>query len=181
MQKEVQFKYNIVSQGLAQGELTIRGHKVPFEVTNVSNPLFDLLKGMVSLISEPSHLWDEENICWIDWYHETSGYKLIISTTDGKNLHIKLDYLEDIFNETEANTLINSICNFHHFYQEVIQELDRLIKSMGLLNYEQLWQKDEFPLTYFLILKKHLIENEKWDASIPETTNFLDELNLLQI
>ncbi len=85
MQKEVLFKYNIVSKGLAQGELTIRNHMVPFEVTNVSNPLFDLLKGMVSLIAEPSHLWDEENICWIDWYNETSGYKLIISTTDGKN------------------------------------------------------------------------------------------------
>ncbi len=180
MQKEVHFTYNIASKGLALGELTIRNHTVPFEITNVSNPLFDLLKGMVSLINEPSHLWDEENICWIDWYNDSSGYKWILSTPDGKNLHIKLDFLEDIFNESEANTVINTICNFQHFYQEIIQELDRLIKDIGLLNYEQLWQKDEFPLTYFLILKKHLMEQGKWDSKIPDTTNFLDELNLLQ-
>ncbi len=180
MQKEVQFKYNIISQGLAQGELTIRNHSVPFEITNISNPLFDLLKGMVSLINEPSHLWDEQNICWIDWYNDSSGYKWVLSTLDGKSLHIRLDYLEDIFNEADANTVINSVCNFHHFYQEVVQEFDRLIKNMGLLNYEQLWQKDAFPLTYFLILKKHLIELGKWETNLPETTNFSEELDILQ-
>ncbi|MCW3804368.1 hypothetical protein [Plebeiibacterium marinum] len=181
MQKEVQFKYEIPSPGMARGELTVHNTKVPFEVANVSNPLFDLLKGMTSLVLEPSHLWDEENICWVDWYSDLNGYKWTLSTNDGKNLQIKLVFLEDIFNEDEAQTIINTHCNFHSFYQEIIQELDRFIKNIGLLNYQQLWQKDEFPLTYFLILKKHLLEQDKWEPIIPDNTTFLDELNLLQL
>ncbi len=180
MHKEVQFTYHINSPGKASGELVVHDKKIPFQITNVSNPLYDLLKGMVSLVYEPSHLWDEENICWIDWYNETSGYKWIISTPDGKSLHIQIRYLADLFNEDSAQLMINTSCCFKTFYQAITQELDSFIKNMGLLNYEQLWQKDEFPLTYFLILKKHLTENGLWISNKEENSNFLDELNLLQ-
>ncbi|TLX77615.1 hypothetical protein E9993_02935 [Labilibacter sediminis] len=180
MNKQVQFVYQIKKAGVAHGKLVIHDSTVPFEVTNVSNPLYDLLKGLVGLIYEPSHLWDEENICWIDWYCDQKALKWILRTPDGKNINIKILQLEDIFDESTAKVVLESTCKFTEFYQAIIFELDHFIKEIGLLNYEQLWQKDEFPLTYFLILKKHLIEHGRWDASDTEGTNLFDEINLLQ-
>lgn len=182
MQKKVQFTYQINSPGTATGEIMVYNSKVTFEINNVCNPLYDLLKGMVSLIYEPAHLWDEENICWVDWYSHQCGYKWTLSTLDGNTLHIRLSYLNDVFDDSTAQMIIDTQCNFHSFYQAIIKELDRFIKEIGLLNYEQLWQKDEFPLTYFLILKKHLIELGLWSANNNQndSTNLLDELDLLQ-
>ena len=180
MSKQVQFVYQIKKPGVAQGKLAIHDTIVPFEVTNVSNPLYDLLKGLVGMIYEPSHLWDEENICCIDWYCDNNALKWILNTPDGKNINIKLLALEDIFDESSAKVVLESTCKFTELYQAIIHELDRFIKEVGLLNYEQLWQKDEFPLTYFLILKKHLIEHGRWNASETESINLFDEMNILQ-
>lgn len=183
MQKEVQFTYHISSPGLAKGEVIVSDNKVSFEVNNASNPLYDLLKGMVSMIYEPSHLWDEENICWVDWYNHDCCYKWILSTLDGSTLHIRLSYLNDIYDDDTAKVIINSNCTFQSFYQAIVEELDRFIKECGLLNYEQHWQKDEFPLTYFLILKKYVIDQGLWShkkTNNTTNTSFLDELNFLQ-
>ncbi len=179
MNKEVQFAYQISTPGVATGELCVHEHKIQFTVTNISNPLYDLLKGMVSLIYEPSHLWDEENICWIDWYNEESGYKWILETPDGNNLNIKLNLLKDLFDDSTAEVALNTHCNFINFYQAIISTLDKFIKKTGLLNYEQLWQKDEFPITYFLILKKHLIEHGLWHTAKNNDSNLSDEMNIL--
>ncbi len=180
MNKAVQFIYQINKPGTASGELIVHDKKASFEITNVSNPLYDLLKGMVSLIFEPAHLWGEDNICLIDWYSDQSSLKWILSTSDGKELNIKIYYLDDIFDESSSKTLLNTKCEFQLFYKTIIQELDHFIKKIGLLNYEQLWQKDEFPLTYFLILKKHLMEHGQWNTFEIEESNFLDELDMLQ-
>jgi hypothetical protein len=51
----------------------------------------------------------------------------------------------------------------------MVTALDTFIKKIGLLNYAQVWQKDEFPLTYFLILKKYLILWKIWKASKEES------------
>ncbi|MCA1745030.1 MAG: hypothetical protein LC643_04880, partial [Bacteroidales bacterium] len=55
------------------------------------------------------------------------------------------------------------------FYLTIIKELDEMIKRLGLLNYAQMWQNDEFPLTYFLLLKKYLIEWKRWSPSLEES------------
>jgi len=180
MNKPINFIYHIREKGTASGKLKIHNKTVPFEVTNVSNPLYDLLKGLVNMIYEPSHLWDAENICLIDWYCANHGIKWILNTPDGKNIHIKILVVDDIFDEASAKTVLDTKCNAITLYEAIIQELDSFIKEVGLLNYEQLWQKDEFPLTYFLILKKHLIELGHWKTNKIEDSNLLDELDLLQ-
>jgi len=180
MNKEVQFTYYIANPGVAKGKIIVHDKEVPFMVTNISNPLYDLLKGMVSLIYEPSHLWDEENICWIDWYNQESGYKWVLETTDGKILNIKLSLLQDVFDDSSAKTIINTHCDFNNFYLAIISALDSFIKEIGLLNYEQQWQKDEFPLTYFLILKKNLIEHGSWKKTNHKDNNLSDEIDLLK-
>jgi hypothetical protein len=180
MKKHISFTYNLTKAGVAAGSISIDNQKATFEVNNVSNPLFDLLKGMVSLIFEPSHIWGEENMCWVDWYSDHMGVKWVLSTQDGHTLDIKVIEYTDLFDESTGEVKIHEQCDFLQLYSAIIQELDQLLKHLGLLNYEQKWQKDEFPLTYFLLLKKHLIEKGHW---IPSTTNpnsnLNDEIDLL--
>jgi hypothetical protein len=181
MTNPVIFKYKLSDSGTAEGMIGIGDQNVNFMFTNNGNPLADLLRGMVSLIFEPSHIWDEENIHHIDWYGETVSYKWIFSTLDGEVLNIKVIEVADLFEEGGEKVRMNNQCNFTDFYTAVIKELDIFIKDTGLLNYEQKWQKDEFPLTYFLILKKYLLEKGLWDGKKIGKNTLEREIDILMI
>jgi hypothetical protein len=173
MNNPVKFKYQLTDPGSAVCILEINDHPVEFRISNAGNPLSDLLRGMVSLIFEPSHIWEEENIQLIDWYGIETSYKWIFSTDDGENVNIKIIEYSDLFDSSTGVTKLNEVCLSYDFYLGIISELDKFIKKTGLLNYEQQWQKDEFPLTYFLILKKYLVEKGLWNSE----TNGQDILN----
>ncbi|TAJ12255.1 hypothetical protein DMA11_13465 [Marinilabiliaceae bacterium JC017] len=179
MKTPISFLYQIEKPGIASGTLSLHQQSVSFQVTNVSNPLYDLLKGMASLIFEPSHLWGEENMSWIDWYAESNGIKWVLSTEDGKQVHLKVIEYLDIFDESTGKVKIDGVCDFLDLYGAIVQRLDTFIKEMGLLNYEQQWQKDEFPITYFLLLKKHLIEKGSWVSEKIKNNTLNDEIDLL--
>ena len=180
MSDQVQFTYRIQPPGIASGKLSMLNKHVDFEITNISNPLFDLLKGLVNMIVEPKHLWEEENVCWVDWFSDKSCIKWVLSTMDGKTIGIKVISSPDIFDDSNSEVSLETQCDFMAFCLAIVTELDGLIKEIGLLNYEQIWRKDEFPLTYFLILKKYLIEHGLWKNKKNELGNLLDELNLLE-
>jgi len=179
MKTPVKFKYTLSKPGIASGNIEVNGQPVEFEVTNTGNPLADLLRGMVSLIFEPSHIWDEENIQWIDWYGINKSFKWIFSTDDGESINIKVIEYTDLFDNSTGVTKISEKCNLADFYLSITQELDIFIKKTGLLNYEQKWQNEEFPLTYFLILKKHLLEKGLWKSPIHKPEILNDEVNIL--
>ena len=181
MSDQVQFTYHIQPPGKASGKLTVSNKRVSFEITNISNPLLDLLKGLVNMIVEPNHLWEEENICWIDWFRDDSCTKWVLSTNNGTDLNIKVLGSDDIFDDSNVEVKLDATCDFMQFCKAIISELDTFLKEIGLLNYEQIWRKDEFPLTYFLILKKYLIEHGIWRPDNSDNTgNLSDEINLLE-
>ncbi|MCG8581576.1 MAG: hypothetical protein MI866_16745, partial [Bacteroidales bacterium] len=74
------FTYNLVDVGQVEGSVQANGQQVQFKLTNNSNPLHDLLKGMINLVFEPSHIWGEDNISWVDWYEESGSLKWVLST-----------------------------------------------------------------------------------------------------
>jgi len=179
MKTPVNFKYSLTKLGIASGKIEVNGQPVEFEVTNTGNPLTDLLRGMVSLIFEPSHIWNEENIQWIDWYGESKSFKWVFSTDDGESISIKIIEYSDLFDNTTGITKISEKCSTTDFYLAITRELDEFIKNIGLLNYEQKWQNEEFPLTYFLILKKHLLEKGLWKSPSQKPAILNDEINIL--
>ncbi|MGV8827764.1 MAG: hypothetical protein ACWA6U_05525 [Breznakibacter sp.] len=173
------FSFQLEKSGKAMVQFCSDEQSAKFQLTNVSNPLNDLLKGMASLIFEPSHLWGEENYCYIDWYCEETSYKWALSTEDGVMLDVKIMYASDLFDESSSVTMVDCRCNFLDFYLAIVRELDFFIKQTGLLNYEQKWQKDEFPITYLLLMKKYLIDKGHWIPNSRNNGTLSDELILL--
>lgn len=165
MKPTFSFAYNLVETGLARGYFKINNQAIEFETTNASNPLSDLLQAMVSIIQAPSHLWDEENSAVVEWYCDKCILTIGIASPDGKVIQLSLSRESALFGEETPTVKLKETFPLQEFYLIIIQELDRLIKQKGLLNYVQTWQKDGFPLTYFLILKKYLINWKVWIPS----------------
>lgn len=173
------FNYELTSVGIATGCVQSNNYKVDFALTNSANPINDLLKGLINIIFEPSHIWDEDNTSWIDWYEEDGGLKWVLSTEDGHSIRVKIIAYSDFFDEASGQVKLDVTLNLLDFYYAIVHRLDVFIKKVGLLNYEQRWQNDEFPLTYFLLLKKHLIEKGHWvptDAPLGTLSNEIDFL-----
>jgi hypothetical protein len=169
MANEFKFKYKLSETGKAKGYFELGNENLPFEATNASNPMGDLLKAMVSLVQEPAHLWGEINATAVEWYSDESIFILEFSSNDGKALHLSITRNSAPFGEQVPTVTITGTIEMEQFYLTIIKELDEMIKQMGLLNYAQMWQNDEFPLTYFLLLKKYLIEWKRWSPSLDES------------
>ena len=166
--------------GTSYATFKVDDELIEFELTNVSNPLGDLLEGLVAMITTPSHMWGEENVCRVIWYGESSTFNWTITYTAEASCHVLLTESVDFFGDDTESTLLECDCNFHDFIHSFIDELDTFIKKIGLLNYAQKWQKDEFPITQFLFLKKVLIDNNKWSSPSKKQNDILsDELLML--
>jgi hypothetical protein len=169
MANEFKFKVKLSETGLVKGYFELDEENLPFEATNASNPVGDLLKAMVSLVQEPAHLWGEENATAVEWYCDDYIFVLEFSSSDGKALELSITRNSAPFGEQVPMVTISGTIELELFYLTIIKELDEMIKRLGLLNYAQLWQNDEFPLTWFLLLKKYLIEWKRWSPSLEES------------
>jgi hypothetical protein len=169
MTDEFKFKIKLSEPGRVKGYFELGKENLPFEATNASNPVCDLLKAMVSLVQEPAHLWGEINATAVEWYCDEYIFVLEFSSIDGKSLQLSITRNSAPFGEQVPTKRISGSIELELFYLTIIKELDEMIKRMGLLNYAQIWQNDEFPLTYFLLLKKYLIEWKRWSPSLEES------------
>ncbi|MCQ2236854.1 MAG: hypothetical protein MJZ18_07645 [Bacteroidales bacterium] len=174
------FTYSIVEPGLANASLTVGDDLfADFSLPNVCNPLGDLLSGFVNMILCPKHLWGEQNLSHIVWYGDDEQYTWEVEMLDANSISVKITQVDDFFGE-EGVELLSFECQLDELVLPIIKCLDSMIKQMGLLNYHQQWQKDEFPLTMFLFLKKYLIDNGKWNRKDPQTKDILnDEILML--
>jgi hypothetical protein len=163
------FSYDLADTGKGQGRFIYGKKALTFETLHVCNPIGDLLKSMVSMVQEPSYLWGEESKRVVEWYSESFVYVLEFSTRNGKTIEFSLTRSASVFGEGKAVVTIKGKAPLQEFYHIMVTALDTFIKKIGLLNYAQVWQKDEFPLTYFLILKKYLILWKIWKASKEES------------
>lgn len=181
MQNSVKFSYHILNNGVAEGSLYLKDTSVAFQLSNFANPLRDLLHAMMQLLTEPSHLWEEENQQWIEWYLEKGMWRWLLSTHDGKHLWIKIMNAGDFDTEHSSHCLMDAQCSLDHFYLAIVSELDALIKQIGLLNYHRMWKGEEFPLTVFLYLKKYLIDKKLWQYNTSEVEghNLNREMDIL--
>lgn len=174
-----QFTYELGEPGTAKASFAYHDVALDFELSNICNPLGDMLSGLVSLLASPSYLWGEEGMSHIEWYNDSDSFYWQLTLRNRETLNIRIVKSAGFFDEGETE-LLNADCVCNEFIYCIISELDTLIKRTGMLNYSQQWQKAEFPITYFLFLKKVLIDNGRWHPGSRKQCDILsDEVLLL--
>lgn len=162
----IAFKYELPESGVAVAQLTCDDMFVDFNLNNSCNPINELLHVLVNQIITPSHLWGEDNKSLVTWYGEGESYnwEIELRIDDLGQYWSKLRVTQqcDFFGD-ESMELLQTECLFTDLVHAIVAGLDVLVKKIGLLNYLQLWGSDEFPTSYFLFLKKYLIDNGKWN------------------
>ncbi|MGN0029472.1 MAG: hypothetical protein ACI35Q_07100 [Marinilabiliaceae bacterium] len=169
-----EFSFRLNEPGFATAVYTTDGIETEFELSNVCNPLTDMLVAVASLITNPAQLWDGSNTSAFTWYSEKESYDWTLTALQDGTLRIRVTQSCEFFGDDEVE-VVNGECTMDEFVACITRELDRFLKSTGLLNYHQQWQTGEFPTTYFLILKKHLIDSGLWDAPAEGEGNILDD------
>lgn len=154
----IEFGYDLGEPGHASASLEVGGEVIEFELNNVCNPLGDLLGALETLVSNPTHLWGETNAAAFVWYCDNESYNFQLSLGGHDRLSLRVTQTCEFFGDDEVEVL-SSTCLFRELLGAVVRRLDVFIKGVGLLNYHQRWQTDEFPVTSFLFLKKWLLEN----------------------
>lgn len=174
------FSIDLTEPGQAVALYTADGIETEFELSNVCNPLADMLSAVASLITNPCQLWEGTNTAAFTWYSERESFDWKLTATQSGELKIRVTQSCEFFGDDEVE-VVNGECSIAEFVLCITTELDRFIKGIGLLNYNQQWQTGEFPLTYFLILKKYLIEAGLWSSSDHDGSNLSDEMKLILV
>ena len=179
LSQQISFSYALADEpGSAAASLVIDGVESQFDLSNAGNPLADMLCALASLLANPSHLWGDDNKSAFAWFSESESYNWSLAIHPDGNLHVRVSQVCEFFGD-EAVEIINAVCSPESFILPVVSAVDAFIKKIGLLNYLQLWQ-DEFPLSYFLFLKKNLIEKDLWQHPLSLSGEMLrDELQIL--
>ncbi len=174
-----QFTLSLGQPGTALALYVVDGIETEFELSNVCNPLSDMLVALTSLITNPVQLWEGTNTAAFTWYSDKESYNWTLTARQDGTLQVHVTQSCEFFGDDEVE-VVACECTLTDFVLCVTMELDRFIKSVGLLNYNQQWQTGEFPLTYFLILKKHLIDQGIWTAAQGNDGGTLeDEMKLI--
>ncbi|MBQ2322573.1 MAG: hypothetical protein II375_08495 [Bacteroidales bacterium] len=163
--KKQEFHFALGEPGTAVATYVVDGIESEFELTNVCNPLGDMLCAIAQLLTNPSQIWEGSNTAAFTWYSEDDSYEWTINVQSDEEMTVRATQTNDFFGD-EGVEIINTKCKIDDFVGCIVAELDKFIKSIGLLNYQQQWQTAEFPLTYFLILKRRLIEKGRWTPDV---------------
>ena len=159
--KNQEFHFALGDPGTAVATYIANGVESEFYLTNVCNPLGDMLCSIAQLLTNPSQIWEGSNTAAFTWYSEGDTYDWTLNVHSDDMMTIRTLQTSDFFGN-EAIEIVNVKCHIDDFVGCVVSELDKFIKSIGLLNYQQQWKTAEFPLTYFLILTRNLIERGHW-------------------
>ena len=181
MNNSFQFKYELREPGTAYASFASNDVFINFNLTNICNPLFELLEGLFGIVSNPKHIWGERNEIQITWLCTNNTYNWHFHLKGENDLTVIITQSTDFF-ESDGDTIevAHFECKVFDFVFCIINELDSFIKKTGLLNYVQHWKNGTFPFTYFLFLKKYLIDNNAWTTNDHKQCDSLsDEILLL--
>lgn len=162
----IRFVFDIKEGGVAIAKFLIGDaddEEEEFELTNICDPICDLLRGLVTMINKQQTDDDEENKYVVTWYNDNECFNWELSLDRDNYLSVKITESNSFFGD-ELFEAVNTSCSITDFLQAVVTELDAYIKRIGLLKYLELWGNNEFPLTYLLFLKKYLMDKGLWQS-----------------
>ena len=157
----MKFEYKLTEIGWAKVLLEINEKRFYSEPSYISEPLIDLLEGVLSII--PGCVPDDElkTVATFKWELEPAIDKWTLILEDNNILKIEVETYSD-HTCTEKISNFKESCNLLEFIGEVINSLEQLLQNHGLVGYKNFWDGYDFPISSFLKLKYYLYNQEKY-------------------
>jgi hypothetical protein len=168
----MKFDYTLTGIGWAEIEIEVDGRKYFSFPSYLSEPLVDLLEGLLSII--PGCVAEDELKSMISFklYQEPKVDKLTLELLDDLKLKIVVEEFKDEFSG-KGKIGFEATCNLLDFLNKVIQSSEHLLKKHGFVGYKNTWYRQDFPISSFLKLKYYLNHQEAYPT--------LKELNDVEI
>ncbi|MCU6792109.1 hypothetical protein OB236_08215 [Paenibacillus sp. WQ 127069] len=159
----MRFEYRLSGLGWADGCIEINENICYFTTSYMTNALKDFLDVLVSVI--PSCVPEDElkTSNTFEWYEEPAGTQWTLTRQNCKTIHIIIVAYKDIHQRLDPMIEIDAHCDIVDLVYAVVQELDILIKTHGIIGFKKCWDTHDFPLTNFLILKNYILTNNNID------------------
>jgi hypothetical protein len=169
----LRFKYILNGSGWAEGFIEVNSQKCEFNPSYLTDALGDLLEGLVEVTFNTNHKQRHFNTVFFDWDEEPNGLEWMLAPLEDGKVSIKIKSFDDISSKDNEQGIyvLNSVCNLKDLTEEIIKEVDSLIKNHGVVGYKESWVNHEFPLGSFLKLKHYLKENKKIELDYIEGEN----------
>ena len=98
----ITFSFELTQPGAALAVFVFEGVENEFELTNVCNPLGDMLSAMAAMVTNPSQLWEGENTAGFIWYCESESYNWTLTAKKGGRLEIRITQSCEFFGDDEV-------------------------------------------------------------------------------
>jgi len=168
----MKFDYKLTGVGWAEIEIEVDGRKYFSFPSYLSEPLIDLLEGLLNII--PGCVPEDELKSMISFklYQEPAVDKVTLELIDDLKLKIVIEEFEDESSD-KGKIGFDATCNLLDFLNEVIESLEHLLKKHGFIGYKNTWYSQDFPISSFLKLKYYLYHQVTYPT--------LKELNCVEI
>lgn len=145
------FEYNLKETGWAEATFSNDHQSVSFDVSYLSDPLYDLYEALYRLTLNQS---EKELIVFAD---EPGEHTLILTRQDYLNISIKVfknDEWEKLTTVTvkkigNKELIYSDTDNLLNFVRMICDGTDNLLRKWTLSDYKRLWHLYEFPIESF--------------------------------
>lgn len=182
----MKFSYILNGIGCADIHLEFEGKSYYFGPSYLSEPLVDLVEGLLHVIPGCVPEDERRHVSTFCWNYEPVGSEWRISLHDHSHLRIHVVEYDDIDAKIGGPKLVlDIICGLREFACQVVKALESIILKYGFVGYRQTWYTEhDFPISGYLRLKYYLqkgtkfpTEEVKEDGYIEyERSNLKDEL-----
>ena len=116
-----QFKYELKEPGTAYASFASNDVFINFNLTNICNPLFELLEGLFAVISNPKHIWGEKNEIQVTWFCGNNSYNWNFQIYGENELLVFITQSSDFFESNgESSELVRFNCKITEFFYCII-------------------------------------------------------------
>ncbi|WP_232700084.1 hypothetical protein [Brevibacillus daliensis] len=185
----VKFSYVLNGIGWADSFLQIDDKICYFSPSYLTEPLIDLVEGLLNLMYEIVPSDEVRQEVSFDWDFEPAGKNWLIRRVDNDTIRIKITTYQDIDNKSIGTSEIEleANCELNLFISELINVLELILKKCGIVGYKDTWYNYDFPISGYLKLKYYYLhrkefpkEKIKEDGCIEYSkSNLRDEIAIL--
>lgn len=153
----MKFSYDLESVGWANVYLKINHKEEYFTPSYLTEPLIDLLDGLMTLMTEFTPNDEVKSITTFQWDLEPAIVDWKLMRLDDEQVLVTIELFRDGLREQEGESLgelvLSELCNLKEFIKEIVSSLDLLLMKYGLVGYRENWSRADFPIGRYLKLR----------------------------